>query len=308
MKLLHLFSGKDTAQAGVVDALRETLPGRHTLVDLSAPEGGLPPGGRTPARYRAIAEHLAAHDLVLTHGEGAMDAVMARRIFARDCPPLVHHLWPGLPVSATARMYARLALGGATRVVGIGVAGGDVTLPAPVVTGQRAPGTGFAALRADPKTVLVGTPDPVAPGLAEALQAARGARLVPVRWTSTGARAGGVAVPGAPAVWLPSLDLWVELGDSPDTLIREAQAAGLPVVTWADAQARALVSDDNYPYLPQPGDMTILARTLNALCGDRRARQAVAEANRAHAASAFGVASIARALREVYGAALQRSV
>lgn len=43
------------------------------------------------ARYRTIAEYLRHFDLVLTYNWGAMDAVMARRMFAKSLPPLVHH-------------------------------------------------------------------------------------------------------------------------------------------------------------------------------------------------------------------------
>lgn len=45
------------------------------------------------ARYRRIATAMAGHDLVLTYNWGAMDAVLAHRLFARRLalPPLVHH-------------------------------------------------------------------------------------------------------------------------------------------------------------------------------------------------------------------------
>lgn len=45
------------------------------------------------ARYRRIAMAMAGHDLVLTYNWGAMDAVLAHRLFARRLalPPLVHH-------------------------------------------------------------------------------------------------------------------------------------------------------------------------------------------------------------------------
>jgi glycosyltransferase involved in cell wall biosynthesis len=45
------------------------------------------------ARYRAIADYIAGFDLVLSYNWGAMDGVMAHRLFARSkrLPPLIHH-------------------------------------------------------------------------------------------------------------------------------------------------------------------------------------------------------------------------
>jgi len=43
------------------------------------------------ARYRALADYARRFDLILTYNWGAMDAVMARRMFSAGMPPLVHH-------------------------------------------------------------------------------------------------------------------------------------------------------------------------------------------------------------------------
>jgi L-malate glycosyltransferase len=50
-------------------------------------------GSPTPWRLRRIAQAMHGFDLVLTYNWGAMDAVMAHRLFARTLalPPLVHH-------------------------------------------------------------------------------------------------------------------------------------------------------------------------------------------------------------------------
>ncbi len=48
-------------------------------------------GKSSLARYEAIARFMIGYDLVLTYNWGAMDAVLARRMHAKDCPPLVHH-------------------------------------------------------------------------------------------------------------------------------------------------------------------------------------------------------------------------
>lgn len=48
-------------------------------------------GKPSVARYEAIARYMARFDLVLTYNWGAIDGVMARRVFPKGAPPLVHH-------------------------------------------------------------------------------------------------------------------------------------------------------------------------------------------------------------------------
>ena len=48
-------------------------------------------GKPSPARYRDLSRFMAEFDLVLTYNWGAMDAVGARRLFPKNCPPLIHH-------------------------------------------------------------------------------------------------------------------------------------------------------------------------------------------------------------------------
>lgn len=75
-------------------------------------------------RFRDLAQAMAGYDLVLTYNWGAMDGVMAHRIFARrlGLPPLVHHE-DGfnqdeiLRLKSSRNWYRRLALGGASAVV-----------------------------------------------------------------------------------------------------------------------------------------------------------------------------------------------
>lgn len=43
------------------------------------------------ARFEAIARFMRRFDLVLSYNWGAIDGVMARRAFAKDMPPVVHH-------------------------------------------------------------------------------------------------------------------------------------------------------------------------------------------------------------------------
>ncbi len=80
-------------------------------------------GAVSVARYEAIARAMRGHDLVLSHGAGAIDAVMARRAFPRDTPPIVHHEDPAAAtVGGSARLYRRIALGAAAGLVVSGTA------------------------------------------------------------------------------------------------------------------------------------------------------------------------------------------
>lgn len=48
-------------------------------------------GSPSVARFEALAKYMRRFDLVLTYNWGAIDGVMARRAFAKGCPPLIHH-------------------------------------------------------------------------------------------------------------------------------------------------------------------------------------------------------------------------
>ena len=48
-------------------------------------------GRPSVARFEAIARYMRRFDLVLTYNWGAVDGVMAKRVFGKNTPPLVHH-------------------------------------------------------------------------------------------------------------------------------------------------------------------------------------------------------------------------
>ena len=110
--ILHLHSsfapgGKEARAVRLMNAWDDRV--RHTIVSgvdghYGARDGiaaGVPyeiaqdppplTGRPSVARYEAIARYMRRFDLVLTYNWGAIDAVMARRCFARDMPPLIHH-------------------------------------------------------------------------------------------------------------------------------------------------------------------------------------------------------------------------
>jgi glycosyltransferase involved in cell wall biosynthesis len=81
-------------------------------------------GWPSPGRLAALAKAMRGYDLVCTYNWGAMDAVMAHRLFARrlGLPPLVHHE-DGFNADEAAGLkprrnrYRRVALAGASRIV-----------------------------------------------------------------------------------------------------------------------------------------------------------------------------------------------
>lgn len=139
INILHLHStfdlgGKEARAVRLMNAFGDRA--RHTIV--SGMEGrygardriakGIkyeiaqnpPPlqGRPSVARYDAIARYMRRFDLVLTYNWGAIDGLMARRVFGRGTPPVVHHE-DGFNedeaggLKRERNLYRRLALGAA---------------------------------------------------------------------------------------------------------------------------------------------------------------------------------------------------
>lgn len=108
--------------SGVPDAYgaRDAIaPGiRYEIAQDPPPLTGKP----SVARYEAIARFMRRFDLVLTYNWGAIDGVMARRVFGKGLPPVIHHE-DGFNddeadrLNPVRNMYRRLALGAAHALV-----------------------------------------------------------------------------------------------------------------------------------------------------------------------------------------------
>lgn len=72
-------------QHGARDAIAKGVP--YEIAQDPPPLTGSP----SVARFEALAKYMRRFDLVLTYNWGAIDGVMARRAFAKGCPPLIHH-------------------------------------------------------------------------------------------------------------------------------------------------------------------------------------------------------------------------
>jgi glycosyltransferase involved in cell wall biosynthesis len=85
----------DRAAHTIVSAMPDNLSARDRIapgVRYEIAQDPPPLTGRPSlARYEAIARFMRGFDLVLTYNWGAIDGVMARRVFGKGAPPLVHH-------------------------------------------------------------------------------------------------------------------------------------------------------------------------------------------------------------------------
>lgn len=86
-KAAHTILSGVPGQLGARDAIE---PGVDAVFPHDAP---LLTGRPSLSRYRALARYMRGFDLVLSYNWGAMDGVMAHRLFSRplQLPPLIHH-------------------------------------------------------------------------------------------------------------------------------------------------------------------------------------------------------------------------
>jgi glycosyltransferase involved in cell wall biosynthesis len=120
-RLMNAFG--PAASHAVISAVPGAFGAREAIARTIAVEipADAPPltGSPTPSRLYRLARYMRRFDLVLTYNWGAMDAVMARRLFGG--PPLVHHE-DGFNEDEAERLnparnrYRRIALAGAHRL------------------------------------------------------------------------------------------------------------------------------------------------------------------------------------------------
>ena len=96
VRLMNLMGPR--ARHTILSAVPDALGARDAIdpdVNVEFPGDAAPPLYGKPglARYRDLSRYMQRFDLVLTYNWGAMDGVMAHRVFApfRDLPPLIHH-------------------------------------------------------------------------------------------------------------------------------------------------------------------------------------------------------------------------
>ncbi len=93
VRLMNLFG--DAARHTIVSGVPGALGARAAIAPGIAYEIAQNPppltGKPSVARYEAIARFMRRFDLVLTYNWGAIDGVMARRVFGKNMPPVIHH-------------------------------------------------------------------------------------------------------------------------------------------------------------------------------------------------------------------------
>ena len=338
----------DAATHSVLSAVPGALGARDAIdrrvrVDFPADHPPLT-GTPAPGRYRALARYMRRFDLVLSYNWGAMDAVMARRLFAGSLrlPPLVHHE-DGFNEDEAVRqkrrrvLFRRIALPAARALV------------VPSRRLERIAGETWRQPPARIHRIANGVPVaryavPPAPGAIPGLERGEGELVV---GTLAGlravknlpllvrafARAGtpgrgrapaGLSPPAAgiadrlvlpgflpdPARFVGLFDIFALSSDSeqfPISLI-EAMAAGRPVAATDVGDVAAMLADANRPLLAPPGDEAALAAALARLAADPGLREALGAANRARAAVAYDEAAMIAAYRALYWGAGARDL
>jgi glycosyltransferase involved in cell wall biosynthesis len=102
---------------------------------------------------------------------------------------------------------------------------------------------------------------------------------------------------------LAASDLFVlpSLRDAYPTVLMEAMAAGLPVVSTRVGGIPEIVDDGRTGRLVPPGDAAALAKAISDLLGSPNEREALGQAARAEAERRFSTRAWVERLREIYG-------
>ncbi len=93
VRLMNAFgdAARHTVVSGVPDQLGARAAIDKTIRYEIAQDAPSLTGRPSVARYEALARYMRRFDLVLTYNWGAIDGVMAARVFAKGAPPIVHH-------------------------------------------------------------------------------------------------------------------------------------------------------------------------------------------------------------------------
>jgi glycosyltransferase involved in cell wall biosynthesis len=340
VRLMNAFG--DHARHTIISTVPDALGARDAIdpaIQVEFPEDHPPVVGK-PAigRYRDLARYMRGFDLVLTYNWGAMDAVGARRLFAKGMklPPLVHHEDGFNEDEASgqkpARVWFRRVMLGAARAVVVP----STTLERIALTSWRQPrsrvhrianGIAFERYQSSPPgdELVVGTIAGLRavknlPRLVRAFAASGiDGRLVMV---GSGPEDGAIQaeavrrdvadrleLPGFnpdPASALRTFDIFALSSDSEQQPISviEAMATGLPVVATDVGDIRSMVSEENLPFIIAADREDLYAAALARLASNPELSRAIGEANRAKALQFFDEGQMIVRYRALYADAI----
>jgi len=124
VRLMNAFG--DKARHTIVSAMPDQLEARAMIakgIKYEIAQDPPPLSGKPSVkRYEAIARYMRRFDLVLTYNWGAIDGVMAARVFGQGLPPVIHHedgfnQDEAEKLNPVRNMYRRLALPAANALV-----------------------------------------------------------------------------------------------------------------------------------------------------------------------------------------------
>lgn len=124
VRLMNAFG--DRARHTIVSAMPDQLGARDSIDKGIKYEIALDPpplsGKPSVSRYETISKFMRRFDLVLTYNWGAIDGVMAARVFGKGLPPIVHHedgfnADEAVRLNVMRNMYRRIALPAANALV-----------------------------------------------------------------------------------------------------------------------------------------------------------------------------------------------
>lgn len=342
VRLMNVFA--DAASHTILSAVPGAFGARAAIEETVTADfpGDAPPlhGKPSPGRYWRLAGYMQQFDLVLTYNWGAMDAVGARRMFPRNCPPLIHHE-DGFNEDERDKLnwkrnaFRRLMLPTADAVVvpserlehiarevwkvgrlvrignGINIANyavppapdaipGLVKAPGDLVIGTLA---GLRAIKNLPRLVraVAGLPPQV-----KLVIVGEGPEREAIRAEAERVGLGKrLIMPGflaEPDLYVGLFDVFALSSDSEQFPISlvEAMAAGLPAASTDVGDVRALVSDAGRDFIVARTDEVGLADALGRLVADPELRQNIGQANKAKAAASFDEATMIARYWDLY--------
>jgi len=297
-------------------------------------------------RYEAIAKAMRGFDLVLTYNWGAIDGVMARRVFGKGAPPLIHHedgfnADEADGLKRERNIYRRVALPAAHALVVPSRVLEDIALRTwkqpPARVHRIANGIATWAYYRDPERgALPGFKRREGEIVIGAVSGLREVKDLPALVRAVGGVSGRVRLvivgegPERQRIEQAALLMGIDLVlpgfvDRPWRFMRhfdllalsskseqfpisvvEAMAAGLPVAAPDVGDVRAMVAPENEPFIAIRNNEVRLRDAIQGLVTDPAVRATVGAANRARATADYDEGAMIARYAALYERAMGR--